>query len=373
MNNVETNAEQMNKTLDVIANDILLNNQRCTIDTIEIISPPRNGSAISESNNTITYTPESYYWGADSLQYRIIDIWGETDTAWAYINVIFQNIPPVAENDNVDLIPGQTFEILILENDYDPDPYPYGYIDTSLTYIVVEQMPQFGQVSIDVNTGIVSYTPVDLTCDDDKFTYVIYDNYGDTASATVTIKAPVEAEIFAYPDTVRTWPTVPVDFNVLENDSGYFIPWVENYTQPFTGNVEQIGDSSFTFYPSSDFIVTDSMMYTLESPCGNTKTGTVIFMIEELRVPEIISPNDDGKNDVLIIDGIEYFPDSWLKIFNRYGHIVYQRKAYDNSWGGYSNRGSLGGNKPLPTGTYYYTLEYNDSKNKQAGIIYIFR
>jgi gliding motility-associated-like protein len=101
--------------------------------------------------------------------------------------------------------------------------------------------------------------------------------------------------------------------------------------------------------------------------------GKVILMVEELRVPEIITPNNDTKNDVLIIDGIQHYPNSWLRIFNRAGHVVYEKRGYENDWDGYSNRGSFGNNKPLPSGTYYYTLIYNEGRNRQAGFIYIFR
>jgi gliding motility-associated-like protein len=75
----------------------------------------------------------------------------------------------------------------------------------------------------------------------------------------------------------------------------------------------------------------------------------------------------------LIIDGIEYFPDALLQIFNRYGHIVYQRKGYDNDWGGNSNQGSFLSDETLPSGPYYYTLTYNEGRNKQAGLIYIYQ
>jgi gliding motility-associated-like protein len=373
MSNAESTAEDLKHLLDVLANDTLLNNQRCTIDSFAIITPPVYGEAFTTDDKNIIYVPEFYYDGSDSLQYLITDRWQQTDSAWVYIDVLFRNIPPVAQNDNITLEPGQTALISILENDYDPDPYPFGYIDTSRTYLLTDSLPQYGTAQLDPFTGTVTYIPAELSCDPDKFTYVIFDNYGDSATATVFIGVPDEGPLNAVTDTVKTWPNVPVDFNVLENDNGYFLPYVELYTNPYAGSVSQTGDSTFIYYPTSDFVDKDSMTYTLVSPCGNTKTGKVIFMVEELRVPEIITPNNDTKNDVLIIDGIEYYPDSWLRIYNRYGHVVYEKRGYENDWDGYSNRGSVGGDRPLPSGTYYYTLIYNEEKNRQAGFIYIFR
>lgn len=373
MSNAHSTADDLKHLLDVLANDTLLNNQRCTIDSFVIITPPVYGEAFTTDDKNIIYVPEFYYDGPDSLQYLIIDRWQQTDSAWVYIDVLFRNIPPVAEDDPVTLNPGETMVIPILDNDYDPDPYPFGYIDTSRTYLLPESVPQYGTAELDPVTGLVSYFPEALSCDPDRFSYVIFDNYGDSAIATVIIGVPDEGPLAAVTDTVRTWPNVPVDFNVLDNDRGYFIPYVEEYTNPFNGSVSQTGDSTFIYYPTSDFVDKDSMTYTLVSPCGNTQTGKVIFMVEELRVPEIITPNNDTKNDVLIIDGIQYYPNSWLRIFNRYGHVVYEKRGYENDWDGYSNRGSLGADKPLPSGTYYYTLIYNEEKNRQAGFIYIFR
>ena len=356
--------------IPILENDIIKDNQLCTIDTAFINKFPPNGVAEMTVLNTILYRPTDHFFGIDSLQYYLIDIWGQTDSAWVIINVNERNVPPVAEDDTPPYYPGEELVITVLDNDYDPDPD--GWIDTLRTQWVE---PKFGTVSFNADSGYFVYTPFAFTCEADQFTYTILDNEGDSASATVVIGLPAEAPLFAVTDTVRTWPGVPVEFNVLSNDRGYFLPYIEtgDYTHPQFGTVEQTGDSTFMFYPDYDFMGRDSMTYQLVSPCDNQATGYVIFLIEELKVPEIITPNNDTKNDVLIIDGIQYFPDAMLQIFNRYGHVVYQRKGYENDWGGYSNQGSLGGNKPLPSGTYYYTLIYNEGRNRQAGLIYIYR
>jgi len=173
---------------------------------------------------------------------------------------------------------------------------------------------------------------------------------------------------------VKTYPGVEVEVEPLLNDSGYFVPELTTHTIPLTihGTVNWNYQNVVTYIPDKSFIGKDSILYTLISPCGIEKKAYIVFNVEELRVPEIISPNGDNKNDVLIIDGIEYFPDNLLQIYNRYGHIVYQKKGYLNEWGGYSNKGSLGGDKPLPAGTYYYTLIYNEGRNRQAGFVYLF-
>ncbi|HPR33340.1 MAG TPA: Ig-like domain-containing protein, partial [Prolixibacteraceae bacterium] len=361
--------------LDVLANDWFKDQQRCTIDSLIVIDPPRHGQAEGTPDRFIDYVPDRHYYGPDSLEYRIVDIWGQSSSAWMFLDVLERNMPPVAQNDDTLLVVfGGTMALPVLNNDYDPDAYddPEARIDTTRTYLVPESGPEYGTVEFNPETGEFIYRHFFETCSDDQFQYTIFDNEGDSATATVFIDLPDEAPMFPISDTVRTYPGIPVEAYPLANDSGYFLPYIFDNTQPYNGYVTLDGDDRISYYPNSDFMGRDSMIYTLESPCGNTASAYIIFLIEELKVPEIISPNGDGKNDVLIIEGIHYFPGNMLQIFNRLGHVVYQMRDYDNRWGGYSNQGSLWGDKALPAGTYYYTLIYNEGKNRQAGFVYLF-
>ncbi|MBP6658794.1 MAG: gliding motility-associated C-terminal domain-containing protein, partial [Bacteroidia bacterium] len=71
----------------------------------------------------------------------------------------------------------------------------------------------------------------------------------------------------------------------------------------------------------------------------------------ELDIPTGITPNDDGKNDQLVIHGIERYPDNVLTIYNRWGNLVYQKENYANEWVGQNNS-----NEFLPEGTYFIVL-----------------
>lgn len=61
-----------------------------------------------------------------------------------------------------------------------------------------------------------------------------------------------------------------------------------------------------------------------------------------------ISPNGDGKNDYF---DLASFGGVDLKVFNRYGSVVYKKQNYINEWHGKSNSG-----KELPSGTYFYQI-----------------
>ncbi|RAJ07096.1 T9SS type B sorting domain-containing protein [Arenibacter echinorum] len=84
------------------------------------------------------------------------------------------------------------------------------------------------------------------------------------------------------------------------------------------------------------------------------------------------TPNDDGDNDYFRIDCIETFPESELQIFNRYGALVYQQKAYQNDWRGLANvSGTVSKGNPLPTGTYFYILKTDSLSENKTGWLFL--
>lgn len=71
----------------------------------------------------------------------------------------------------------------------------------------------------------------------------------------------------------------------------------------------------------------------------------------------LLTPNGDGFNDVLFFDSLDQFSNNSLRIFNRYGQLVYEVSQYENDWGGTYKET----NKILPDGTYYYVLGINNN------------
>ncbi len=83
-------------------------------------------------------------------------------------------------------------------------------------------------------------------------------------------------------------------------------------------------------------------------------------------IPGGISPNGDGLNDVLVIEGISESDEVSFRIYNRWGELVYKTDNYKRSfpgpkdgWAGVSNTGIRPekGESKLPDGTYYYSAE----------------
>lgn len=82
----------------------------------------------------------------------------------------------------------------------------------------------------------------------------------------------------------------------------------------------------------------------------------IYVMVINLTIPEGFSPNNDGKNDYFVIP--EILPlNAKLKVWNRWGDIVYKSDSYSNNWDGTCQSDFCMGKGDLPDGTYFYTIE----------------
>ena len=178
--------------------------------------------------------------------------------------------------------------------------------------------------------------------------------------------------------------------NVLENDTlgGASITDPTQVTITLVDNGGLVGVS---FAPNGEVTVpqgspagTYRVRYNLcmsqqSSVCDDAVVTIVVSKEDPIEIYNGISTNGDGKNDGFRIEGIENYRKNTLKIFNRWGVLVYQKEGYTNSdpFTGYSNgRSTIESGKKLPQGTYYYILEYENSNNQtqtKSGWLYLKR
>ena len=111
--------------------------------------------------------------------------------------------------------------------------------------------------------------------------------------------------------------------------------------------------------------------------CKAAKIKVEVIKDKPLTIYNGVSADGDGHNDYFKIDGIEYYPKNNLKIFNRWGVLVYEKDGYTNNqpFDGHSNgRVTISADSKLPQGTYYYVLEYEDSNDQshtEKGWLYL--
>ncbi|MBN1180820.1 MAG: HYR domain-containing protein [Bacteroidales bacterium] len=116
--------------------------------------------------------------------------------------------------------------------------------------------------------------------------------------------------------------------------------------------------------PDSFLIGTTYVTWTVIDSSGNSAECEQIVVIEEssLRIPNIITPNGDGLNDCLVIDGLP--ENSELVIFNDKNQILFKTGNYQNDWNGTDNNGNS-----IDNGTYWYVLTISSSKYTSGFII----
>jgi gliding motility-associated-like protein len=100
---------------------------------------------------------------------------------------------------------------------------------------------------------------------------------------------------------------------------------------------------------------------TITSNEGCTAGNSATVINTYCKIPKGISPNGDGDNDVFDLTNFDV---EEIKIFNRYGLQVYEKKGYIKDWHGQSDKGDL------PAGTYYYVLRMAGGREK-TGWVYL--
>ena len=140
---------------------------------------------------------------------------------------------------------------------------------------------------------------------------------------------------------------------------------------PDHGTVTALENGWFNYTADVNYIGEDQFSYELCSETCDCSTGTVFINIgEDARcvVPTIITPNDDGMNDLFIIPCLadaSAFPGNTVAIFNQWGDEVFRARDYQNNWGGTFD------GEPLPVGTYYYIVDFADGTEIQTGFLVI--
>ena len=89
----------------------------------------------------------------------------------------------------------------------------------------------------------------------------------------------------------------------------------------------------------------------------------------------LLTPNGDGYNDVLVIDGMELSPNNYIKIYNRAGLKVYEKSNYTNEFNGFANVNGIvpGRGNGLPNGVYFYIVRLEDLDMNFQGFLYLTR
>lgn len=165
------------------------------------------------------------------------------------------------------------------------------------------------------------------------------------------------------PDPTGNFVTSPLNFGLKDNTIGF----LEQLNLSIGQIVEwswEFGDGQSTVSNDSNptFIYSDTGTYTIKLKV-RTSNGCYfsydreIIIGDEVTAVNVITPNGDGKNDFLVFPYLEFYPESKLVVYNRWGRLVYENGNYQNDWDG----------GEMSDGVYYYVLQMGRTNEIKKG------
>jgi large repetitive protein len=184
--------EDVAVSIDVLANDDDADHDPLTP---HITQTPTNGTAVVNPSGSITYTPNTNFFGTDNFKYQVTDgREGTSNEATVSITITSVNDAPVAQDDSYSTTTGVSFHIpgdagpSLLANDSDVDG------DELFTEASTVATASGGSVTIGTD-GSFDYTPPSAPfTGSDTFTYTVTDRdsssppgLSDTGTVSITI------------------------------------------------------------------------------------------------------------------------------------------------------------------------------------------
>ena len=173
---------------------------------------------------------------------------------------------------------------------------------------------------------------------------------------------PLAASASANPSVIS-----PGESSLLNATGGTLFYWFASGPSTFSN---QFSASTFVI-PTDDTTV---YFVQVQNNNGCIDTASVSVFVSEQdsavinagiygNLQNVITPNGDGKNDVLDLSGVMDGHDCEFTVYTRWGTPVYNREVYNNSWGGTTDGGSQ-----LGDGTYYYVLTHDNKIRVKAAV-----
>ena len=188
--------------------------------------------------------------------------------------------------------------------------------------------------------------------------------------------------VSATTDSTTSWtvkyspPAFNVDFTYEKNCTNAKIVFNGSEDTSIDSWTWNFGDNTSDTLQSSSHIFTTNSTYSVSlTAFKNDCTGSSITKIitgennsSDIEMPNIFSPNGDGKNDTFRILNPDA-PVSEIKVFDRWGKVVFAETNFGDWDGNYKGQ-------PVSEGVYYYTMNYEGctvaSENK-TGRFTLFR
>ena len=271
------------------------------------LTTDQGGTVVINADGTYEYTPPVGFSGEDSVEIEVCDEGGNCATQTLTIDVRDltidpNNAAPIASDDSFDAVSDPTAPATlssnVLGNDADPDGDTISVVSADGTATGTAFVTSNGGTVTLNADGSFDYTPAPGFIGEDSFDYLITDVGGQTDDATVTINVQpdttpgVNDAPDANDDLAISQPNASVMGNALTNDidpNGSTVVVTTIDGLPVTGattvdtpnggllTIEPNGD--FTYVPASGYVGTETVIYTITDPEGETDTATIYLSV----------------------------------------------------------------------------------------------
>ena len=171
----------------------------------------------------------------------------------------------------------------------------------------------------------------------------------DTTSQLLTV-SPLPVANFSY--NLNTSSNVTADVNFVNSSTD-----AVTYTWNFGNGISSSDiNPSITYFTNNNYIIT---LYATSALGCVDSTSQIIFIDnivppEEINtlIPNAISPNGDGKNDVWKLDFLNVlYPNAIVQVYNGWGQQLFESEGYAVPWDGTYN------GENVPDGNYFYIID----------------
>jgi hypothetical protein len=279
VNDLAVTEEDFSVTINVLENDSDSDGDSLSITGVT----SSQGSALINTDYSITFIPNSNFNGTGSITYSLSDGQGGLSTATVSINVSPVNDSPVGTNDAVITQEDTPVSINVLANDTDIDGNNLEILSASAIN---------GSVSI-TSLNTLTFTPTTNFNGSGLITYTIHDGQGASAEArvAVTVNAVNDSPV-GHNDAVSTLEDTPVSIDVLANDTdidGDSLNILD--ASAINGSVSISDQNILTFTPTTNFIGTGLITYSIDDGESGSAEATVIVTVNAVNDSPI--GNDD--------------------------------------------------------------------------------
>ncbi len=399
--------------IDMLANDNdlpILGTITTTNASNGVVTLNNNGTPSNPSDDNVTYSPNFGFLGTDSFTYTICD--NLSNCLTATVTILVNPLGSDIDIDDDGIV--NAFEDLNSDGDNDPATNPTDtdgdgipdYLDidsdddgipdnveaqTTAGYIapglsdadgnglddVYENGGGVGIIPVDTDgDGLPDY--VDLDSDNDGVLDMIEGHDYDHDGIPDVIFIGSDKDNDGLDDGYEGSTTIDYDVNDEIDSPIDDLPNTDKDEESDYRDIDDDNDGINTI----DEDANADKNYTDDDVDGDGIPDYLEpnFTGDDIEVFNVVTPNGDGIHDVLTIGGLENYPNNTIRIYNRWGVLVYVTKSYNsegNVFDGTSQgRVTVDQDNKLPVGTYFYILDYVDSQEVTksiSGYIYINR